>query len=345
MFADGHLSDEVKIQDQIVLVRWHLCSDLKLVCLACGLEGASSRRPCFLCLWDHANPELAQAMRITEGSSQLVEGAMKLLQPLQQKDNEPAKARNAVREFKAAIDGNKGKRWKQGSAAAASDVDKGESQQKGFGWHAHEQKLQALQDAKRRAKEERDAVVQTVQKDIPSHQLLLQLWHDASWLQNQRLSMPQYHLADCSDKLELRGLHSELHETWDFKQECHGFCRVQSDQLQALQKLVSSASEWQQQTESHQKQVPACSKAQEDWEEALQEADQVDTAWEMLVNQANQVHGVYVSAAPNKTPKIAKPRINPASLSLTLLKQLLSETCNGVQRQDMLQEHIPVGRR
>jgi hypothetical protein len=30
---------------------------------------------------------------------------------------------------------------------------------------------------------------------------------------------------------------------------------------------------------------------------------------------------------------------------LDTLKQLLSETCNGVQRQDMLKEHIPVGRR
>jgi hypothetical protein len=65
IFRKDHLCEEVTVatdsQDYTFQVHWHLCPGLKP--LLCGLGGASSRRPCFLCPWDCSDPELAVAMR------------------------------------------------------------------------------------------------------------------------------------------------------------------------------------------------------------------------------------------------------------------------------------------
>jgi hypothetical protein len=43
-------------QDIRIHVGWHVCADFKMVTLARGVGGASSKLPCFMCCWDQSNP-------------------------------------------------------------------------------------------------------------------------------------------------------------------------------------------------------------------------------------------------------------------------------------------------
>ena len=78
MFKQGHLTEEFGVasegNEHCTSVRWHL----KLVALVSGLGGASSGRPCFLCLWERANPTAAGAPRTLACSEQLAEWSQAL---------------------------------------------------------------------------------------------------------------------------------------------------------------------------------------------------------------------------------------------------------------------------
>jgi hypothetical protein len=63
------------------------------------------------------------------------------------------------------------------------------------------------------------------------------------------------------------------------------------------------------------------------------------------VSHVNQCQQLYVHAPPSKAPRMALPRIKPRELKLTLLKQLLTQTCKGVQRVDMVRDYVPSHRR
>jgi hypothetical protein len=101
MFRDGHLREQVTVfkdgQTHAIQVRWHLCTDIKLMLLLCGFAGACSRRPCFLCQWDRSNPELAGAMRTAEEGEELASWATELFLPIQKADSTLKQARKALK--------------------------------------------------------------------------------------------------------------------------------------------------------------------------------------------------------------------------------------------------------
>jgi hypothetical protein len=101
MFRDGHLREQVTVstngQTHVIKVQWHLCADLKLMLLLCGFGGACSRRPCFLCLWDRNNPDVAATMRTADEGVHFASWASELFQPIQQADSTSKLARKTLK--------------------------------------------------------------------------------------------------------------------------------------------------------------------------------------------------------------------------------------------------------
>lgn len=73
---------------------------------------------------------------------------------------------------------------------------------------------------------------------------------------------------------------------------------------------------------------------------ALEDAAQLETMFLEIRDVVNAEHGLYVAAAPGKPVKLLKPALKPQQLSMTCLKQLLAETCQGVQDADLLKVRI-----
>jgi hypothetical protein len=65
--------------------------------LLCGFGGVYSRRPCFLCLWDRNNPDVAANIRTADEGVDFASWASKLFQPIQQADSTLKLARKTLK--------------------------------------------------------------------------------------------------------------------------------------------------------------------------------------------------------------------------------------------------------
>jgi hypothetical protein len=111
MFREGHLSNKVDAQFEgtvtTIAVRWHLCADHKMVCLACGLGRASCGRPCPWCHWLRLKPQDKAQTRTAAETEQHAGWATSLPKPLQVKVAELIAARQALKDVKSGSSGKK----------------------------------------------------------------------------------------------------------------------------------------------------------------------------------------------------------------------------------------------
>jgi hypothetical protein len=102
MFSKRHLADHVTIainndQPIEIEVRWHLCADLKLMCIVGGLSGASSRRPCFWCTWNRGDPTVPGEPRSAAAIGHQAAWATELLLPIRRAEAALTQARAKVK--------------------------------------------------------------------------------------------------------------------------------------------------------------------------------------------------------------------------------------------------------
>ena len=74
-------------------VRWHLCSDNKLVAMFAGMGGSGVNKPCFLCKWDRMSPWALVNTRSSAEIMQKSEWAQLWLSPLHNATSELAAQR------------------------------------------------------------------------------------------------------------------------------------------------------------------------------------------------------------------------------------------------------------
>jgi hypothetical protein len=83
MIRMGSLADTVTVPHAGTLdVRWHLCSDHKLVALVAGMGGLVCNKPCFLCNWDCRGPFAVAEERSEEALRQISGWAETFLSPI-----------------------------------------------------------------------------------------------------------------------------------------------------------------------------------------------------------------------------------------------------------------------
>jgi hypothetical protein len=91
--VDVIIGDDQRIR---IDVRWHLCADLKLVCLVGGLGGASSRWPCPRCLWNRSEATKPGEPRSVEGISNQPAWSTELLEPIRKEEATLKEAKEAM---------------------------------------------------------------------------------------------------------------------------------------------------------------------------------------------------------------------------------------------------------
>jgi hypothetical protein len=208
--------------------------------------------------------------------------------------------------------------------------------------------LQRLQTSIKEAIKARSGDVKAVQEKLVNpgkFDTLIRLWQDAVWLQAQNFDLPKVHLQDHSNEPHLAALYDEVCNTWNHCKIC---CKEREEagaRLAEQHCRFASASEWEQQTERHQQQGSKLSKLNDEWEKAVEISAASDSSWEMLVTHVNQDKQLYVHAPPGKAPRLTVPQIKPKELKVTLLKQLLTQACKGVQREDIVRDYVPHHRR
>jgi hypothetical protein len=77
----------------------------------------------------------------------------------------------------------------------------------------------------------------------------------------------------------------------------------------------------------------------------VQAAAEAETSFAQMCCEVNLEHGLVVHTQGHKPVKLLRPHLRPSALSLSALKRLLSETCKGVQEEDLLKGFIPMERR
>jgi hypothetical protein len=375
MFKDGHLSDNVTItyqgQEQEIKVRWHLCADLKLVTLVCGLGGATMKRPCFSCLWDRSNPAASAEERTLELTEQQAQWAVELFGPFHAASAQMKAAKKALNAHQMALDKAMSASTKQGSQSMGKTKRAPKSQEDA----AHEdacaaaealreqqhiaamQKQQASRTAELSAKLDaatlaRDAALKVVREKIaklaPDDHFML-LLSDATWLQSLSFVLPLHQFADCTPRADSEGpygaLHDELHELWGYKQDCCKEVETTEQKLAGKRKLIAEASEWQTETPRYEEMLSDCKKLEDKLECYVFRHADAATSWLQLVQQVNEAHGLVVRQVSGGALKMLLPRPAPASLSMANIKNLCTEVCAGVMQQDLLAEYIPQERR
>jgi hypothetical protein len=83
MIRMGSLADTVTVPHAGTLdVRWHLCSDHKLVALVAGMGKSGCNKPCSLCNWDHSTPFAVAKERSEEALRQISGWGETFLSPI-----------------------------------------------------------------------------------------------------------------------------------------------------------------------------------------------------------------------------------------------------------------------
>jgi hypothetical protein len=270
--------------------------------LLCGLGGASSRYPCFICRWDRNNPEVPGAMRCTEDSNDFANWAEELLRPLLEAGDAVSKANELVKNQTKLV----GQKEQEGVHAVSEsnancELDK--------------TLLKTMEADLTEAKNLRVKAVKIAQAKVIQHPKLVSLWEDPSWLQAQWfnvVNMPLTHLEDRSDDADTAPVYRDLCEAWKTR-------NLRRKELKLIEKELAEMKD----------QVNCLST---EWEEAFEASAWADSAWQALVNHVNQDLNLYVHANVGRDPRLGRPKLKASAMTLTLLKQLLGEACQGMQR-------------
>jgi hypothetical protein len=133
---------------------------------------------------------------------------------------------------------------------------------------------------------------------------------------------------------DVHGIWTMQNATAQLIEQLQTSLRMCRDQLEAALSLVKQ-SEWADQ------QLKVIDDIEENLDAQLKIADELEVAFIMLRNTINVNNGLVVSTA-GKQPGLQRPRLQTSMLPMTALKRLLTETCQGVQDDDLLGLHPDV---
>lgn len=240
--------------------------------------------------------------------------------------------------------------------------------------HGLREKVETLKEARDRAV--KDVQQKIAKKQETPGDALIDMWQSASWLQGRRYQLPASQFKNCTSDAELAGTLADLQHT---KAELVDADVLVQQALDHVAQRKKNAERWEG-TPGHERSetaVAAARAAQDQVEVAEEELaegailhvasrlcisdclwfplkrglchaaqdrhDIAATAWRAAKDRANLEHEVFVAlpdGTRGATIRLLRPQLKASALSMTALKQLLTDTCMGVQNDDLLKVRL-----
>lgn len=320
MVDSGSLTNTVQIPaddgegEGVLDVRWHLCSDHKLVAMFGGFGGSGCNKPCFLCNWDRTNPYSPTAARTEADILKKSAWAVQYMKPIQDASLKVKLAQGKLTEAR------------KPGAKTKPDI------------------MAKLQTDLHAAKSERRTAFQKVGgmlQNEPEHELA-QLLNSAPFLQKRAAALKGKHLERASGELA-DAVHADLQLLQDQIQNAQHSLQLAQDVLHSAEKSLAQCDVDQLGDETHDRLLDMVEQAADHLQDMEDHCSGLAESWTFEVDKVNGLDGLIVKVSGGQV-QVMKPALQFANMATDFLHTILSDACEGLYRGCMVKELVPPSR-